>query len=64
MICNKLKIKPSEMVHVGDHKEFDYQVPKKVGIQSFYLDRNGTSNGEFVVSNLEEFEERIGKLSV
>jgi putative hydrolase of the HAD superfamily len=64
MICDKLKIKPSEMVHVGDHKEFDYQVPKKVGIQSFYLDRDGTSNGKFVVSNLEEFEKRISKLSV
>ena len=64
MICDKLNIKPSEMAHVGDHKEFDYQVPKKVGIQSFYLDRDGTSNGKFVVSNLEEFEERIGKLSV
>lgn len=64
MICDKLNIKPSEMVHIGDHKEFDYQVPKKVGIQSFYLDRDGMSNGKFVVSNLEEFEERIGKLSV
>jgi HAD superfamily hydrolase (TIGR01549 family) len=64
MICDKLNIKPSEMAHVGDHKEFDYQVPKKVGIQSFYLDRDRTSNGKFVVYNLEEFEERISRLPV
>jgi len=64
MICDKLKIKPNEMIHVGDHKEFDYLVPKKVGITSFYLDRDQTSDGEFVVSNLEEFEKRIKKLSV
>jgi HAD superfamily hydrolase (TIGR01549 family) len=64
MICNRLKIKPSEMVHVGDHEEFDYNVPKKVGITSFYLDRNETNKGEFIVSNLEEFEKRISNLSV
>lgn len=64
IICDKLKIKPNEMIHVGDHKEFDYLVPKKVGIPSVYLDRDQTSNGEFVVSNLKEFEKRIKKLSV
>jgi len=64
MICDKLKIKPNEMIHIGDHEEFDYNTPKKIGITSFYLNRNKTNKGKFTVSNLKEFEERISKLSV
>jgi len=63
LICDKLEIKPNEMAHVGDHEEFDYNVPKKIGIKPFYLDRNGTNSGDFIVSNLQEFEKRIIKLS-
>lgn len=54
-----LKIGPEEMVHVGDHFEFDYVVPRKAGIKSFFLDRKNKRNGEHVLKNLEEFEERF-----
>jgi putative hydrolase of the HAD superfamily len=63
MICKKLTIKPQEMVHIGDHKEFDYLVPQKLGITAFYLDRNKTSTGPNTVHNLSQFEEIVIKRS-
>jgi len=63
MICKKLSIKPQEMVHVGDHKEFDYLSPQKLGITAFYLDRNKTSTGPYTVHTLSQFEERLMKHS-
>jgi len=61
-ICNKIGIHPDEMIHIGDHKEFDYTIPMKLGIQSFYLNRKKTTKGEYIVYDLEEFEERINKI--
>ena len=62
MICNKIGVNPNEMIHIGDHKEFDYNIPRNLGIQSFYLDRRKASKGEFIVYDLIEFEERINKI--
>ena len=63
MICKKLSIQPQEMVHVGDHKEFDYLSPQKLGITAFYLDRKKTSTGPYVVHDLSQFEETVIKSS-
>ena len=62
MICKKIGVNPNEMVHIGDHKEFDYTIPKNLGIVSFYLNRKKTSKGEFIVYDLKEFEDRINKI--
>ncbi len=59
MICKKLMIQPQEMIHVGDHKEFDYLAPQKYGITSFYLDRKKTNAGPHVIHTLKEFEKII-----
>jgi putative hydrolase of the HAD superfamily len=59
MICKKLKIKPQEMIHVGDHKEFDYHSPQKLDITSYYLDRKKNTAGYHIVSDLKEFEKNI-----
>jgi len=63
MICKKLNISPQEMIHVGDHKEFDYLSPQKLGITSYYLDRKKQTSGVHIVSDLNEFEKKISKLS-
>jgi len=48
--------------HTGDHYEFDYLVPKSVGIKAFYLDRDGTKpKDSFTVKNLKEFAALIKK---
>ncbi len=62
MICDKMDIDPDEMIHVGDHEEFDYNIPRMLKITSFCLDREKTKKGEFIVYDLKEFEERINKL--
>jgi putative hydrolase of the HAD superfamily len=59
MVCKKMSITPQEMIHVGDHNDFDYLSPQKLGITSYYLDRNKTSTGPDVVHTLSQFEETI-----
>jgi HAD superfamily hydrolase (TIGR01549 family) len=58
-VCRALGIKPNDMVHVGDHRQFDFTVPREFGIRAFYLDRQGKETGEFVVHSLTEFCEKL-----
>ena len=58
-ICRILGARPQEIVHVGDHYEFDYLVPSALGILAFYLDRSDGQRGEFVISDLRELERRL-----
>jgi len=61
-ICEIMKTEPSDTIHTGDHYEFDYLVPKSVGIKAFYLDRDGTKpEDSFTVKNLKEFAALIKK---
>ncbi len=58
-ICQLLEADPKEMVHVGDHYEFDYLVPGTLGIRAFYLDRSGKENGETILRDLRELEKKL-----
>lgn len=58
-VCRALGIRPDEMVHVGDHRHFDYVAPREFGITAYYLDREGKEEGEFVVHNLSDFSARL-----
>jgi HAD superfamily hydrolase (TIGR01549 family) len=58
-ICEILGARPHEIVHVGDHYQFDYLVPKQLGICAFYLDRSGERRGEFIIQDLRELEKRL-----
>ena len=58
-ICQILEARPQEIVHVGDHYEFDYLVPRSLGIQAFYLDRSGGEGGDFTLSDLRDLEKRL-----
>jgi HAD superfamily hydrolase (TIGR01493 family) len=58
-ICLILGVKPQEIIHVGDHHEFDYLVPRSLGIHAFFLDRSGEQKGDFTLSDLREFEEKL-----
>ena len=58
-ICNLLNVKNSQMIHIGDHFEFDYIIPKQLGITSFYLDRKGERKGSAIVKDLKEFMKRL-----
>ena len=58
-VCDILNVDPQEIVHVGDHYEFDYLVPRRLGIQALYLDRSGEQKGEFVLRSLKDLEGRL-----
>ena len=40
-ILEELGIKPEEMLHIGDHKERDVEIPRTVGINAILIDREG-----------------------
>ncbi|AGK62176.1 haloacid dehalogenase superfamily, subfamily IA, variant 1 with third motif having Dx(3-4)D or Dx(3-4)E [Archaeoglobus sulfaticallidus PM70-1] len=44
-VCEVCGVKPEEVVHVGDHPFFDYEVPKRAGIMAFLIDRYGNNGG-------------------
>lgn len=57
--CGLLGLQPAEVVHVGDHWAFDYLAPRRAGISSYFLDREGRQNGPWVVPDLTAFASRL-----
>jgi HAD superfamily hydrolase (TIGR01549 family) len=58
-ICQILEAKPQDIVHVGDHYEFDYLAPRSLGIHAFYLNRSCERKGDFIISDLRDLEEKL-----
>jgi HAD superfamily hydrolase (TIGR01549 family) len=58
-VCSILGVTPQEMVHVGDDREFDFEVPRRLGILAYHLDRTGKDEGEFVIHSLEELNRKL-----
>ncbi|MFQ6105660.1 MAG: HAD family hydrolase [Candidatus Hydrothermarchaeaceae archaeon] len=58
-VTDELDIRPEEMIHVGDHWNFDYLAPRKAGIKTFFVDRSGKKTGKDIVKDLREFESRV-----
>jgi putative hydrolase of the HAD superfamily len=60
-VCGICGISPNEVIHVGDDQCFDFDVPTRLGIRSFYLDRTGKQSGDSVVHSLKELNEKLVK---
>jgi len=58
-IAKTLNVCPEQILHVGDHWEFDYLAAQKAGMNAIYLDRSNTKKGNFVVNNLTEIKRVI-----
>jgi len=58
-ICKELDAKPFEVLHIGDHYNYDYESPLQAGLDALFLDRKGTRSGSEVVGNLLEAVEQI-----
>lgn len=43
-VCGEIGVKPEQVVHVGDHHKFDYEIPRSIGMRAFLVDRSGDSN--------------------
>jgi len=59
-ISKTLNVRPAQILHIGDHWEFDYLAAQKAGMNAIYLDRSNTKKGNFVVNNLTEIKRVIG----
>jgi putative hydrolase of the HAD superfamily len=58
-ISKALKVCPEQILHIGDHWEFDYLAAQKAGMNAIYLDRSNTKKGKFIISSLEEVKKKL-----
>jgi len=58
-ISKALKVRPEQILHIGDHWEFDYLAAQKAGMNAIYLDRSNTKKGKFIISSLKEAKKII-----
>jgi len=58
-VCQMVDVEPAQLAHVGDHRAFDHDVPRQLGIRAFYLDRTGTEIGDSVLHNLGQFADKL-----
>ncbi len=58
-ISTILKVDPEQILHIGDHWEFDYCSARQAGLQALYLDRSKTRKEKEVIYNLEEIKIKI-----
>lgn len=61
-VCGICGITPEEMVHVGDDRFFDFEVPEDLGIHAYFLDRRGQRKEKSVIHNLLELNEKLENL--
>ena len=61
-VCNILEVSPQEIIHVGDDWNFDFDVPRGLGILALHLDRTGKHKGKFVIHSLEELNKEMQRL--
>jgi putative hydrolase of the HAD superfamily len=54
-VCDAVGVSISDILHVGDHREFDFHAPQRIGMQSYFLDRAGHETGPYIVHSLDEF---------
>lgn len=56
-----LKCQPDEIVHIGDNRHMDYNVPSSIGIRSYQIDREHLDNNQDgVIHSLLELKDILG----
>lgn len=60
IVLKKHKIKAKEMLHIGDHKEFDFYVPKMIGVNALFLDRKKQQGkSDETINSLKEIKKLL-----
>ncbi|NLW35095.1 MAG: HAD family hydrolase [Syntrophorhabdus aromaticivorans] len=57
-LCRSLDVSPHEIVHVGDHRIFDFEAPLRLGIEAYHLAQDGET-GPGVIHNLRELLRKL-----
>lgn len=57
-LLGRLGAMPHEVVHVGDHKVFDFEAPSRFGIEAYHLYPEGNGH-EKVIPNLKALLDRL-----
>lgn len=55
-LLKRMNLKPKDLIHVGDDYEFDYRIPKRIGIKAILIDRNEEKKGKEIIHDLREIE--------
>jgi putative hydrolase of the HAD superfamily len=58
-VCAHMDARPFEVLHIGDHYDYDYESPLQAGLDALFLDRKGERSGREVVGDLREAVELI-----
>ncbi|MHC1567956.1 MAG: HAD family hydrolase [Candidatus Syntropharchaeia archaeon] len=53
-ICREIGVPPKDIIHVGDHPEFDYEIPRRIGIRAFLVDRTNNNHGKRSIEDMRE----------
>jgi HAD superfamily hydrolase (TIGR01549 family) len=53
-MCRDLGVDPGQVVHIGDHMQFDFIEPSSIGIKAFHLDRDRKSDTTASLHSLSE----------
>ena len=61
-ILEELKLKPEEVVHVGDDHDGDYLTPTEIGMHAFHLLRGRKRTGEYEIQSLRELPKKIEEI--
>ncbi|MBS3124670.1 HAD family hydrolase [Candidatus Woesearchaeota archaeon] len=59
-VLKDFKIKPEELIHIGDDEEYDVKVPRSIGVQAFLLCRKKDKKADFY--SLEAFKQHLDAL--
>jgi HAD superfamily hydrolase (TIGR01493 family) len=57
-LCATLSVTPDELVHVGDHQVFDYEVPLSLGISCYHFKPSEESDGA-IINDLRELLKKL-----
>jgi HAD superfamily hydrolase (TIGR01549 family) len=57
-ICEEMRVKPSQVIHVGDNWQFDFLNAQQAGLTAFYIDRSG-ENHQDSLSDLTQLKDLL-----
>lgn len=58
-VCEKMAIRPEQMLHIGDDPKHDLEIPRSVGVNVLLIDREQKIEGKHVIRSLQELKRMV-----